>query len=50
MQRVAGQVGLKSSEPVSQVSFGSTRPGVDSIVTFEKINVWSVINENIFSN
>ena len=29
---------------------GSTLPGVDSILTFEKINVWSLINENIFSN
>ena len=38
---VAGQLGLKSSRPVSQVGLGSTRPGstrpgVDSIVTFEK--------------
>ena len=37
---VAGQVGLKSSRPVSQVGLGSTRPestrpGVDSILTFE---------------
>ena len=40
-EKVAGQVGLKSSRPVSQVGLGSTRPestrpGVDSIVTFEK--------------
>ena len=33
---VAGQLGLKSSRPASQVSLGSIRPGVDSIVTFEK--------------
>ena len=35
---VAGQLGLKSSRPASQVGLGSTRPGstrpgVDSIVT-----------------
>ena len=36
MGSVAGQVGLKSSWPASQVGLGSTRPGVDSIVTFEK--------------
>ena len=36
--RVAGQFGLKSSRPTSRVSLGSTRPGstrpgVDSVVT-----------------
>ena len=38
---VAGQLGLKSSRPASQVGLGSTqpestRPGIYSIVTFEK--------------
>ena len=45
----AGQVGLKSSRPASQFGLRSTPPGVDSIVTFAKINVWSLINEKIFS-
>ena len=41
LSRVAGQLGLKSSRPASQVGLGSTRPGstrpgVDSVVTFEK--------------
>ena len=45
----AGQVGLKSSRPASQVGLGSTPPGVDSIVTFATINVWSLIKEKIFS-
>ena len=39
-QEEAGQLGLKSSRPASQVGLGSTRPGstrpgVDSIVTFK---------------
>ena len=47
---VAGQLGLKSSRPASQVGLGSTRPGSNRPgVDFEKINVWSLINENIFS-
>ena len=45
---VAGQLCLKSSRHVSQVGLGSTLPGVDSIVTFEKQML--LINENIFSN
>ena len=45
---VACQLGLKSSWPASQVGLGSTLPGVDSIVTFEKQML--LTNENIFSN